>query len=371
MTELQRAQNIHASKKRINIVTFGAVLKLTFEDDAAADAWWIVLKKLLRGKFSREELKAKEEARLALEPLLDEQENLQWARHEAILKALAASGFWQGKEKKLHEGYLKELRRKRSAKKVYTVLFRDYLYFFKPHEKVSANERPADMVALKFVSSIDYEKDSKTAYRITTPLRSFILKAKHEVAAAEWINAIRSQLERKGGDAETPSTNATKVQASTKGYAYSKQIAGRLSLLEKSASSGSTKTHKIKKADVITVGRSSSAEVRLVEDRYISRQHFKISIEDNVPFCVDLGQSKEGTYVNGKKITKCALKPGDVIKAGDTELTFEVKDAHEIFVQTRSDEKSSDSSSAGDKKKKVERKKKKPKSDAVMLEKDD
>ena len=39
--------------------------------------------------------------------------------------------------KKLHEGYLYEVRRKRKSKKYYTVLFRDYLYFFKPHEKVS------------------------------------------------------------------------------------------------------------------------------------------------------------------------------------------------------------------------------------------
>jgi len=34
----------------------------------------------------------------ALEPLLQEQEKILWARHDTIVKALANSGFWSGKE---------------------------------------------------------------------------------------------------------------------------------------------------------------------------------------------------------------------------------------------------------------------------------
>jgi hypothetical protein len=379
MTQLQQRMAIKASKKRLNIITFGAVVTLTFDSDSDANDWWAVVKKVLRAKFKREELVQKEEARQALDPLVKEQENILWAKHDAIIKALAASGFWSSKEKKLHEGYLYEVRRKRKSKKYYTVLFRDYLYFFKPHEKVSAAEKPADMVALRFVSSVDYLKDSKTSFYLTTPLRKIILEGKHEVAVADWLKSIGDQCSKKDGHEGPvllPSLNGTAKKVSDKGYLYNKSILGKMSLTENF--SGKSKEYKLKKQETNTIGRSSSCDARVDVDRFISRQHCKIIVENNVPYVVDLGQSKDGTVLNGKKVTKSALKPGDIIRLGDTDCVFNVKDATSIFLQTRSvDDQSSDEEDSGPKKKKKKSRSKKTKSTsgqsdaAVQLEKDD
>ena len=72
------------------------------------------------------------------------------------------------------------------------------------------------------------------------------------------------------------------------------------------------------------VGRSERAHFRLsVKDRYIPRFHFMVEI--NPPQCrlTDL-RSRNGTYVNGVKVTAADLKNGDEIKAGKTILRVSV-----------------------------------------------
>lgn len=102
-----------------------------------------------------------------------------------------------------------------------------------------------------------------------------------------------------------------------------------MALVEVRPDSSKTKSHKFKGTRVV-IGRSSSAGIAL-EDPYVSRSHAKIKVSSkNVPFVVDLGSNK-GTKLNGTKITKAPLKPGDVIKVGKTQLTFTVKDADAIF----------------------------------------
>jgi len=81
------------------------------------------------------------------------------------------------------------------------------------------------------------------------------------------------------------------------------------------------------------VGRSSSNSIRVTCDKYISRSHFKIVIENNVPFVADLGQSKQGTTLNEVRITKAPLKPGDLIGVGKSQFIFQVKDGLSIFTQ--------------------------------------
>src|SRR5262245_5987743 len=72
--------------------------------------------------------------------------------------------------------------------------------------------------------------------------------------------------------------------------------------------------------DNFIVGRSSRAHLRLpIKDKYFSRLHFLV--EMNPPFCrlLDLG-SRNGTYVNGKRVPSADLKDGDQIGAGKTTL---------------------------------------------------
>jgi serine/threonine-protein kinase len=77
--------------------------------------------------------------------------------------------------------------------------------------------------------------------------------------------------------------------------------------------------------DTFLVGRSKHAHFRLsAKDRYFSRIHFMVEV--NAPRCrlLDMG-SRNGTYVNGKKMAKADLKPGDKIKAGRTVLLVSMK----------------------------------------------
>ncbi|HYV36059.1 MAG TPA: FHA domain-containing serine/threonine-protein kinase [Gemmataceae bacterium] len=76
--------------------------------------------------------------------------------------------------------------------------------------------------------------------------------------------------------------------------------------------------------DTFVVGRSKHAHFRLPhKDKYFSRIHFLMEV--NPPRCrvVDMG-SRNGTYVNGKKILSADLKDGDLITAGRSVLRIAV-----------------------------------------------
>src|SRR4051794_10785681 len=75
--------------------------------------------------------------------------------------------------------------------------------------------------------------------------------------------------------------------------------------------------------DRFLVGRAKKAHFRLEPDQgkdlYFSRVHFLV--EATPPLCrlLDTG-SRNGTFVNGKKVTTADLKHGDEIRAGHTTL---------------------------------------------------
>jgi serine/threonine-protein kinase len=77
--------------------------------------------------------------------------------------------------------------------------------------------------------------------------------------------------------------------------------------------------------DTLLVGRSRRAHLQLpAEDEYVSRLHFLVEI--NPPECrlTDLG-TKNGTTVNGRKVTGADLRSGDVIGVGKTSLRVAVE----------------------------------------------
>ena len=80
----------------------------------------------------------------------------------------------------------------------------------------------------------------------------------------------------------------------------------------------------------IKIGKLSSSHLQL-EDDSVSRMHAVIEVSPTKEVSVvDLGSTK-GTYVNGQKITKQKLNPGDEVRIGDVKLvvTFELADAEE------------------------------------------
>jgi pSer/pThr/pTyr-binding forkhead associated (FHA) protein len=73
--------------------------------------------------------------------------------------------------------------------------------------------------------------------------------------------------------------------------------------------------------DIMIIGRSRSCDLR-VNDGHISAKHCQISrIGEN--FVLHDLSSKNGTCINGNKVTEGILQNGDEIKIGDTSIRFE------------------------------------------------
>ncbi|HUP45036.1 MAG TPA: SpoIIE family protein phosphatase [Thermoanaerobaculia bacterium] len=79
--------------------------------------------------------------------------------------------------------------------------------------------------------------------------------------------------------------------------------------------------HKLEESPV-SIGRASDCSIP-IKDRYLSRRHAEIIHVDGSWLLKDLG-SVNGTYLNGTRVERdVALKPGDRIRLGDTEIVFE------------------------------------------------
>jgi two-component system, cell cycle response regulator len=84
----------------------------------------------------------------------------------------------------------------------------------------------------------------------------------------------------------------------------------------------------------ITLGRGGGADVRLV-DEGISRFHCRIKVEGDHLYVEDL-QSRNGTFLNGERITRRKLDDGDKIQLGRTTvLKFSFHDQLEESFQRR------------------------------------
>ena len=68
------------------------------------------------------------------------------------------------------------------------------------------------------------------------------------------------------------------------------------------------------------IGRGSSADIRIT-DNGISREHAEINTNGVLATIIDL-QSTNGTMLNGKRISRSALRHGDVIRVGRSVLVY-------------------------------------------------
>jgi serine/threonine protein kinase len=80
----------------------------------------------------------------------------------------------------------------------------------------------------------------------------------------------------------------------------------------------------------LLLGRSRHAETRL-EDPGVSRVHCEIELEDGQVVVTDL-DSAGGTFVNGQRITESVLRPGDVLRIGESQMRL-----HATGVETSED----------------------------------
>jgi serine/threonine protein kinase len=80
----------------------------------------------------------------------------------------------------------------------------------------------------------------------------------------------------------------------------------------------------LRPADPLVIGRSKDTETRL-NDPHVSRIHCQVEVEGDEVVVVDRG-SAAGTLVNGKRVTRQVLRPGDVVRIGETQLRLESPD---------------------------------------------
>ena len=71
----------------------------------------------------------------------------------------------------------------------------------------------------------------------------------------------------------------------------------------------------------LTIGRSSMQSDIAINEKNISRQHAQFIVYPKSMMVYDCGSSN-GTFVNGEKITKKTVKPGDSIAFGDIAYFF-------------------------------------------------
>jgi hypothetical protein len=79
------------------------------------------------------------------------------------------------------------------------------------------------------------------------------------------------------------------------------------------------KSHRLDKRRVV-IGRSKECDIQ-VADANVSRRHAEVREEGAAHWVVDLG-STNGTEVNGRRLKRAKLRPGDTITVGATELVF-------------------------------------------------
>ncbi len=84
-------------------------------------------------------------------------------------------------------------------------------------------------------------------------------------------------------------------------------------------------TFLLKNLSVFEGGRSQGNHV-LLKDPSVAMSHFRICRNDSDYVIYDQG-AKSGTWVNGQTFEKVTLKGGDIIKAGNVEMRFDLVDA--------------------------------------------
>jgi len=81
----------------------------------------------------------------------------------------------------------------------------------------------------------------------------------------------------------------------------------------------------IKKGEVLTIGRDASSGLHLT-DTLASRHHCRVEWRDGAYYLVDVG-SRNGSFLNGRRIRNERLSAGDQILLGETVIAFQLEPA--------------------------------------------
>ncbi len=71
------------------------------------------------------------------------------------------------------------------------------------------------------------------------------------------------------------------------------------------------------------LGREPAREIPLVNDPTVSRSHARVLCENGAWMLEDMG-SANGTFVNDERVTRRELRPGDIIRVGNSSFRFDI-----------------------------------------------
>jgi hypothetical protein len=75
---------------------------------------------------------------------------------------------------------------------------------------------------------------------------------------------------------------------------------------------------------VVSIGRAPENDIRF-SDRYVSKQHALVSLIGGEYVIQDVG-SRNGVFINGKRVKTAVLRSGDTLQLGNTILRFIYKE---------------------------------------------
>jgi len=298
------------------------------------DKWHSALDKIIKEHLSPEDIESRNKALQEVTPLLGQKSAQDMERILIMLAELENTGFAGARVKKEKTGNLDMLVEDSEVLniwvKYYFILQNQCLYYYK-----TSKAPPKGIITLKFTQIMTESlPELQYCFRLTTPLSTFVLRAKHQVALEEWVLALENSKAGKKPQSQKPESEKSGLLEDheftdlrgmnelnindTENHGYHKKVLPQLVFVSKD---GKSKVHKLALGSNV-VGRSDSSAVK-VDDKKVSRSHCKIEITESTAYVLDLG-SGHGTKVNRVKIDKQVLKPGDVIKVGKTKLKFEV-----------------------------------------------
>ncbi len=73
---------------------------------------------------------------------------------------------------------------------------------------------------------------------------------------------------------------------------------------------------------VIRIGRALDNDIRL-SDKLVSRNHCRIEVGPEGPWVIDLGAAN-GTMINGERVRRHSLRPGDELRVGNARIQLEI-----------------------------------------------
>mmetsp|Transcript_3246 Transcript_3246/g.11327 ORF Transcript_3246/g.11327 Transcript_3246/m.11327 type:complete len:427 (+) Transcript_3246:156-1436(+) len=313
LAEKQSKKESDVCGLRLSIWSAKRQFVFSAESDAAVEAWVSALDQLIHSKYSDSEISDKAEAARRLLPLINEQECIQKDRYVYLRTVLAQSGLLgYNQPKKLKEGYLDvRLDDDEGAwRKMYFILHKKYLNYYRVEDK----KIPYGVVALKFMTSVEEESDGGDCFLLSTPLRTFSLKAKHNVAMKEWVYAMKTASQSKGEIVEAARLAEVGSDAPA--------IHGKVVFQYREG--GRSKSFSLAPGKIATIGRSSSSNLK-VSDINVSRNHGKVEFpRDSAPVYYDLGSTK-GSFINDHQVQAQALRVGDELRLGDLIFTIQAK----------------------------------------------